>query len=110
MGIILIVAALAIPGYLRSKMAANEAAAAGMIRSIETSNTVYNALYHQGYAGTLAQLGPPSAACQMASAACADLLDSSATGINPFSATPTKDGYRFTYSAPIANPAPNAPN
>ncbi len=39
--IILIIAAIAIPNLLRSKMAANEASAVGSLRTIVTSDVTY---------------------------------------------------------------------
>src|SRR5882672_2361934 len=90
LAIILVVAAIAIPRFVRAKMSADEAAAAAMVRTIETSNTVYHSLYREGYAGTLAQLGPPSGACSTVSPACSDLLDSAISGVNPALAAPVK--------------------
>ena len=52
--IILIIAAIAVPNLLRSRMAANEASAAGSERTIATSNVTYTTTYGIGYAGTLA--------------------------------------------------------
>src|SRR5205807_171372 len=68
--IILIIAAIAIPNLLRSKLAANEAAAVSNMRSITTAEATYSASYGsaQGYAPQLALLGPgatcdPTHAC-----------------------------------------------
>ena len=55
--IILIIAAIAIPNLLRSRMAANEASAVGSLRTINTSNVTYASTYGIGFAGTLAMLG-----------------------------------------------------
>jgi prepilin-type N-terminal cleavage/methylation domain-containing protein len=53
--IILIIAAIAIPNLLRSRMAANEASAVGSIRTINTSAVTYSTTYPNagfpGYAG-----------------------------------------------------------
>jgi type IV pilus assembly protein PilA len=58
--IILIIAAIAIPSLLRSKMAANDSAAVATIRTLGTSEVAYQTSYPKtGYAGTLSQLGPP---------------------------------------------------
>jgi type IV pilus assembly protein PilA len=108
--IVLIIAAIAIPNFLRSKMTANEASATGSLRTMATANSVYYSIYHVGYAGSLAQLGPTSAACATEGFACADLMDSTLSGIIPSTATPIKAGYRFTYYAPSATPTNNAPN
>jgi type IV pilus assembly protein PilA len=57
--IILIIAAIAIPNLLRSRMAANESAAAQTIRTLNTAQVSYSTTYAQvGYADTLAKLGP----------------------------------------------------
>ena len=56
--IILILAAIAVPNLLRSKMAANEASAAASLRQISTANAIYSTVYSIGYAGILANLGP----------------------------------------------------
>lgn len=109
-GIILIVAGIAIPSLLRSRIAANEAATASALKTIGTANVVYFSLFNQGYAGTLAQLGPTSGGCATVSSGCADLIDSLLSGVNPATATPAKSGYRFTYYAPSATPTPTTPN
>ncbi len=57
--IILIIAAIAIPNLLRSKAAANEAAAANSMAQVAQSNILYVSTYSLGYAGSIAQLGPP---------------------------------------------------
>ena len=49
------VAAIAVPGLLRSRMAGNEAAAIGSIRAITSAQEDYNAL-NRGYADDLANL------------------------------------------------------
>src|SRR2546423_10136180 len=55
--IILIIAAIAIPNLLRSKMAANEASAVGSLRTINTSQVTYSSTYGIGFASTLGALG-----------------------------------------------------
>lgn len=55
----LVVAAVAIPNLLRSRMAANEASAVGSLRSINTAQITYSMTYDKrGYAPSLAALGP----------------------------------------------------
>src|SRR5580704_15329222 len=62
--IILIIAAIAIPNLLRSKMAANESSAVGSLRTINTAEVTYaNAYPTVGYSTTLTQLGGTAAAC-----------------------------------------------
>ncbi len=93
--IILIIAAIAIPNLLRSRIAANEASAVQSMRTITTVQNTYNSTYGVGYAPTLAALGPPAGG-GTATAAAADLIDS-------VFAAGTKSGYTFTYTsaAPI---------
>jgi type IV pilus assembly protein PilA len=67
--IILIIAAIAIPNLLRSRIAANEASAAGSTRTIVTAQTAYFSTYGAGYA-TLAQLGGAVPCTSSAATAC----------------------------------------
>jgi type IV pilus assembly protein PilA len=96
--IILIIAAIAIPNLLRSKMAANEASAVGSLRTIVTANVTYNSTYGIGFASTLAALGGPSNV--PASCNASELLDpvlSAAT-----TAGAAKSGYYFKYAGATA--------
>jgi type IV pilus assembly protein PilA len=67
--IILIIASIAIPNLLRSKMSANEASAVSVVRNTHNSQAVYVLQYPAlGYATSLARLGPgtpcdPTHAC-----------------------------------------------
>ena len=54
--IILIIAAIAIPNLIKSKMAANEASAVGSLRTINTAQLTYSSTYGTGFT-TLATLG-----------------------------------------------------
>lgn len=57
--IILIIAAIAIPNLLRSRIAANEGGTVASLRTLITAQITYTGQYPQvGYASTLAQLGP----------------------------------------------------
>ena len=61
--IILIIAAIAIPNLLRSRMAANEASAVGSLRTLNTAAVTYSSTYPSvGYPGTLGALAPASPA------------------------------------------------
>jgi len=55
--VILVIAAIAIPNLLRSRMAANEASAVASVRSINTSQVVYQSTYNIGFAARLIDLG-----------------------------------------------------
>ncbi len=89
--IILIIAAIAIPNLLRSKMAANEASAVGSLRTINTACIEYSTTYGIGNPGGLSHLGPGNPATFIR----ADLID----GVL---ASGAKSGYTFTY---VAGPA-----
>ena len=54
--IILIIAAIAIPNLLRSKMAANEASAVGSLRTINTASVAFSTTYGN-YPAALVELG-----------------------------------------------------
>jgi type IV pilus assembly protein PilA len=89
--IILIIAAIAIPNLLRSRMAANEASAVGSIRTINTAAVTYSSTYPQdGFPGTLAALGAAASPC-VATSAGACLLDQ-------VLAAGTKSGYTFKWT------------
>jgi prepilin-type N-terminal cleavage/methylation domain-containing protein len=93
--IILIIAAIAIPNLLRSKMAANEASAVASLRTYNTAIVSYSTTYNTDPDTNLSELGPATTP----SSAAADLVDNLLG-----SATPSKSGYTFTY-----NPGPAAP-
>ena len=91
--IILIIAAIAIPNLIRSKMAANEASAVASLRTINTGEVTYNNTYPGTYA-SLTQLGPGGATCGVPSSANACLIDNILASAS--AATTPKDGYYFT--------------
>ena len=92
--IILIIAAIAIPNLLRSRMAANEASAVGSIRTINTAAVTYTTTYPDaGYPLTLAVLKPAATA----SSATSDLIDS-------VLAAGTKSGYTFALTGTADGP------
>ena len=59
--IILIIAAIAIPNLLRSRIVANQASAVGSLRTLNTAEVTYATTYNTGYSATLGDLGPPPA-------------------------------------------------
>jgi len=88
--IILIIAAIAIPNLLRSRIAANEAAAVSGVRTITTASVIYSSSYGNGYPPALTTLGAPAsgnATCDFA-----DLIDPT-LAVAPFQ----KSGYSFGY-------------
>jgi len=102
--IVLIIAAVAVPNLLRSRMSANEASAVASMRTVLTSEIVYNSMYTVGFSANLTSLSDGGAAANCippaipsANAAC--LLDSNV-------ASGTKNGYVFAY-VPTAGGATN---
>lgn len=95
--IILVLAAIAIPNLLRSKMSANEASAIASVRTIITSEIVYSVTYTVGFSPNLVSLsdGGASANCLPPNLPVA----SSACLIDPSLGSGTKSGYVFTYVA-----------
>src|SRR5256884_7569550 len=73
--IILIIAAIAIPNLLRSKIAANESSAVGSVRTIGTAEVTYSSTWGTGFSLDLASLGGPSP-CVNAAPGAACLIDS----------------------------------
>jgi type II secretory pathway pseudopilin PulG len=104
----LIVAAVAIPNLLRSKMAANEAAAAATMRTINTAEMTYKFAYpSKGYASSLAAMGPGAGGdcSDNVNAAHACLLDETLGGANCTSGKwCIKSGYKFSVRG-ICTPA-----
>ena len=106
--IILIIAAIAIPSLLRSRMAANDSSAASTVRTINTSEVAYLTAYPTvGYAQVLLNMGPNGTACTAAvvDSTHACLVDAlvgcaNATGC-------PKSGYNFFLGGtPAVAPAP----
>lgn len=94
---VLIVAAVAIPNLLRSKMAANEATALGSVRSVSTAQAAYSATYpKRGFAPNLATLGVDPRGPDKYSPEHAGLLDASLTNENCVeNGWCTKSGFLF---------------
>ena len=97
--IILIIAAIAIPNLIRSRMAANEASAVASIRTVNTAEVVYSTTYSVPtlFSATLADLGDAAGTCAtvapIATNAC--LIDNV---LATATAAPGKSGYHFTYT------------
>ena len=96
--IILIIAAIAIPNLLRSRIAANQASAVGSLRTINTAEITYASTYNTGYAAQLSYLGPPATGANPTADA-GGLLDSVLAGTTN---TSVKSGYSFNYSPAVA--------
>jgi type IV pilus assembly protein PilA len=91
--IILIIAAIAIPNLLRSKMVANEASAVGSLRSLNTACITYSTTYGS-YPPAISNLGP--AGSGGATSTTADLIDQ-------VLALGGKSGYVFSFTPGTAN-------
>jgi type IV pilus assembly protein PilA len=89
--IILIIAAIAIPNLLRSKMSANEASAVATLRTLNTASISYSTAYG-GYESKLDDLGPVAGTAAPTSTS-ADLVDS-VLSTSPYQ----KSGYTFAYT------------
>jgi len=88
--IILIIAAIAIPNLLRSRLAANEASAVGSLRTINTSAVTYASTYpDSGFPASLAAMGGATPCAALSTAAC--LIDA-------VLASGTKSGYVFNWT------------
>jgi type IV pilus assembly protein PilA len=85
--IILIIAAIAIPDLLRSRVSANQASAVGSLHAISTAEVNYSSTYGTGFSPDLASLDGPGGA---SSASDAGLIDS-------ILGTGVKSAYTFSY-------------
>ncbi|MGO9124668.1 MAG: hypothetical protein ACLP6G_07240, partial [Terriglobales bacterium] len=94
--IILIIAAIAIPNLLRSRIAANEASAVNSIRTMNTAEAAYQSTYPTvGYSSTQAALGPSaSTGCTTPASTNACLVDWVVAQASV--AGSTKSGFWFT--------------
>jgi type IV pilus assembly protein PilA len=86
--IILIIAAIAVPNLLRSRISANEASAVSSLRTINSALVLYNSTYGS-YPASLNNLQPPTSGNPLSTAA--DLIDQ-------VLASGTKAGYQFIYT------------
>jgi prepilin-type N-terminal cleavage/methylation domain-containing protein len=88
--IILVIAAIAIPNFLRARLVANESSATQSIRTINTAVITYASTYQSvGFPSTLLALGGASPCTAASTNAC--LIDTVLSG-------GTKAGYTFAYT------------
>ncbi len=105
--IILIIAAIAIPNLLRSRIAANESSAVGSLRTINTAEVTFASTFPtMGFAPDLNSLGPgASAVCGTPSTTNACLLDNvlgCPTGVGTTACA--KSGYNFFITISASTP------
>jgi prepilin-type N-terminal cleavage/methylation domain-containing protein len=89
--IILIIAAIAIPNLLRSRIAANQASAVGSCRTLNTAEITYSSTFNVGFSQSLYNLAPPTSTTANPTSTAAGLIDS-------VLAMGSKSGYSFVYS------------
>lgn len=88
--IILVIAGIAIPHFLRSKIAANESSAVASLRTINESEVTYAATFGIGY-GDLASMNTPAGGCPATGG-----TSVAACLIDPALGSGTKSGYNIT--------------
>ena len=96
--IILIIAAIAIPSFLQSRMAANESAAASALRTLNTAQISYNSVYPTvGFSANLTNLAGTCTGATVPTSGSACLIDSQlASGL--------RSGYNFTLTHVTGTP------
>jgi len=96
LAIMLVIAAIAIPNLMRSRMAANEASAVGSLRTIATASLSYSSIYGNGFAPDLGSLGGPAG---LTTADCNNaLFIDSVLSNNGGGLKSQKSGYIFVYN------------
>ncbi len=85
--VILVIAAIAIPNFVKSKMRANEASSVQNLRNITTGEVIYSTTYAIGFSPNLTSLGGSGATIDQTNA---QLIDTVLAG-------GVKSGYNFTY-------------
>jgi type IV pilus assembly protein PilA len=94
--IILVIAAIAVPSFLHSRMMANESAAVASIRTLNTAQIAYTSTYPTvGFAGTLGALSGTS---------CNPPTSGSACLIDTVLAAGQRSGYNFTLTGVSGTP------
>jgi type IV pilus assembly protein PilA len=86
--VIMVIAGIAIPNFIRSKMRANESGAVANLRTITTANVVFSTTYGAGFGTSLAVLGGDPTTPSVTSAGLIDSVLSAGV----------KSGYIYTYT------------
>ncbi len=95
--VILIVAAIAVPNFLRSRMRANEASAVASLRVLNTAAVTYSITYpDMGFPAQLTTLGGANPCSASSTQACL---------IDDFLAQGSKSGYSFVWTGDGATPS-----
>lgn len=96
--IILVLAAIAIPNLLRSRLAANESSAVANLRVLNTSEVTYALTFNSGFSPGLNALGAPGSGVPPSPTA-ADLADPTLSGLALMGTNTSfvKGGYLFNY-------------
>src|SRR5215468_5974561 len=89
--IILIIAAIAIPNLIRARIAANQSAAVGTLRTMSSGEETFSSVYGDGFTATLVQLGGPAGTA----ASCVNGMYIDEVLSND---PATKSGYTFNYT------------
>jgi prepilin-type N-terminal cleavage/methylation domain-containing protein len=99
--IVLVIAAIAIPSFLRSRISANESAAAAAVRTVNSAQITYNSTYPTvGFAASLSNLAGTCTGTTIPTSTSACLIDSQlATGL--------RGAYTFTLANVTGTPASN---
>ncbi|MGA2990614.1 MAG: type II secretion system protein [Candidatus Korobacteraceae bacterium] len=92
--VIMVISAIAVPNFLRSRLAANEASAVRGLRTIGTAETAYVASYGPNYSADLASLGGTSCTIPLSTAAC--LIDDGLA--HATSPDTSRSGFYYTYA------------
>jgi prepilin-type N-terminal cleavage/methylation domain-containing protein len=89
--IILVIAAIAVPNFIRSRVAANQTSAVASLHTLVIAEATYSSTYGAGYSINMLYLEPPATSGVTPTSTAAGLIDSIlASGI--------KSGYSFGYS------------
>jgi type IV pilus assembly protein PilA len=95
--ILLIISAIAIPSYLRSRMQANEASAVGSVRMINTAAMTYSSTYVDvGFPANMADMGGANPCSATSTSACI---------LEEMLSQGTKSGYSFVWTGDGASPS-----
>ena len=95
--VILIIAAIAVPNFLRSRMRANEASAVASLRVLNTAAVTYSITYPSlGYPAQLTTMGGANPCSASSTQACL---------IDDYLAQGTKSGYVFVWAGDGATPS-----